>query len=82
MSYTVNCFVSTSATGTTNNTCTNNNGGCEHVCFPTLKGPRCGCAEGFMLRETSSQCSMAMGEFIYLTRYVSDTLPHGKDTNS
>ncbi|KAK2163956.1 hypothetical protein NP493_1439g00019 [Ridgeia piscesae] len=48
------------ATGTTN-TCSNNNGGCKHVCFPTPKGPRCGCAEGFVLRETSSQCSMAVG---------------------
>ncbi|KAK2187815.1 hypothetical protein NP493_153g01016 [Ridgeia piscesae] len=66
----------------TTNTCTNNNGGCEHVCFPTPKGPRCGCPEGFILRETSSQCSMATGEFIYVTRYVNDTLPQGYDTNT
>ncbi|KAK2187859.1 hypothetical protein NP493_153g11022 [Ridgeia piscesae] len=59
------------------NTCSNNNGGCEHVCFPTPEGPRCGCAEGFILRETSSQCSMTKGEFLKGTKYVSDTLSHG-----
>ena len=80
MNDTVNCFISTSATGTTN-TCSNNNGGCEDVCFPTPEGSRCGCEEGFILRETS-QCSMATGEFIYVTRYVTDTLPHGNDTNT
>ena len=81
MCYAVNYSTSTSVTGTTN-TCSNNSGGCEHACFPTPKGPRCGCAEGFVLRETSSQCSMAMGEFINVTKHASDTLPHGNDTNT
>ena len=81
MTYAVNCSISTSATGTTN-ACSNNNGGCEDVCFPTPEGPSCGCAEGFILGETSSQCSMAMGEFINVTRYVSGTLSHGHYINT
>ena len=81
MNYTVNWCISTSATGTTN-PCSTNNGGCGHVCFPTPKGPRCGCAEGLILRETSSQCSTTMGECINVTIYVSATLPHGHDINT
>ena len=81
MCYAFNCSISTSVTGTTN-TCSNNNGGCEHACFPTPEGPSCGCEEGFILKETSSQCSMAMGEFINVTEHVSDTLSHGNDTNT
>jgi len=44
-----------------NKSCSQNNGGCEHVCFSTPTGVRCGCNEGVILQDTAPHCSMAVG---------------------
>ncbi|XP_072033368.1 low-density lipoprotein receptor-related protein 2-like [Amphiura filiformis] len=55
--------------GPTSNACSNNNGGCQHLCLPNgVNSKTCKCTTGFQLNDDGITCSMVDKELCELKR--------------